>query len=307
MSRQPIAGIRPVAPDVSILTVAGTLAGPDGNASDPIENVEGLRRAPWWSGGVSWRRSACATGHPWPGICPSAAVLAAKKAAASTLSDVDFRPYEFYVPYQCDWATPEDRPTLRAEGQALVEAQSAWHVSREIWAGPADLMNADQSNPNPTLMSEATAIGSEAVDPEAAVALLTQTYVDCTHGAGGVLHVPPILIPNLMHRALISRTGNVLNGPPGFVVSPGPGYPGPGPWGPDGALASPGRVWIYVSGPLEVAMTAPFVLPDDLEATYDRRMNRYELTAERRAIHRFDPCCVFAILTDIPNVGPDAS
>lgn len=308
MSPQPIAGIRPVAPEVSLLTVAGELtrdgAGP---GSDPVAQVDGLRSAPWWTSGVSWRRAACTTGHPWPGICPTPELLAAGKRPAAALDEVEFRPYEFYVPYACEWVTPEGRAEMRAEVLATIEAQTAWHVSRELWTGDADLLNVDQSTPNETLMSAADPLGVEAVEPEAALALLIAEYTACSHVGGAVLHIPPVLLPNLQQKALITRVGNQLRGPMSTLVSPGPGYPGPGPWGPAGAVASPGRVWVYISGPVEVALAAPTVLPEDIASTFDRRTNRVELWAERRAIHRFDPCCVFAILTDIPNVGPDAS
>lgn len=291
---QPIAGIRPVAPRPSLLDVASGLpAGTD------------------WSSGVASRGVACAPGHPWPGICPKDAVVTAKKVVAPVIAEPKFIPFQIYVPYACAWVTPDEEGGMQGDAAAQLESVTAWHVSRELWAGTANLMEKSGAGGvvvNPTLMSEATDLTNvNAVDSVFAIAALLSERAACSQAGGAVLHLPTILIPHLTNQGVVKMVNGKLVGPLDTPVSPGPGYPGPGPWGPDGEAAYPGSVWAYVSGPIEVEVGAPKFLPDTDARRWDQRRNRYELWAERAAIVRFDPCCVYAILVDVPNSAPEAS
>lgn len=284
---EPIAGIRPVAPDVSLLDAATRL----------VDVV--------WRSGVAWRSSGCPEGFPWPGICPEDG---AEKDSAPDISEVEVRPFGFYVPYACDWVTDATQAEMDADALAQMEAVSAWHVSRELWAGDANQLERDIANVNPTLMSTGTDIGGVAPShPVYSVGVLLSEYAACAQSGGAVLHVPIVLIPYLTNQGVLKMENGRLTGPLGTPVSPGPGYPGPGPWGPDGEAAPPGAVWVYVTGPIEYALTEPTLDPDTAQRRWDRRRNRYELWAERRGIVRFNPCCVFAILVDIPESSPEAS
>lgn len=286
---QPIPGIRPVAPEVSLLTSGATQlpAGTD------------------WHSGVKWRGASCSPGHPWPGICPDADLV---KAAAATIAPHAVRPFGFYVPYACDWVTDAEQAGMDDDARAQLQAIQAWHISRELWAGDANNLEASADDTNETLMSSAVDLTvAAAVDATFAVAELLSEYAGCTHAGGAVLHLPIVLIPHLTRLGMLQRVGDRLFGPLGVSVSPGPGYPGPGPWGPNGELANAGTVWAYVSGPIQYDLAAPSLDPDTMARRWDRRMNRYSMWAEQQAIVRFDPCCVFAINVDIPNVAPEAS
>lgn len=287
----PIPGIRPVAPSPTLLDVAGPL---------PTDQ---------WQAGIASRGVSCHGGHPWAGICPDGD---AEKVDPAAIVKPEFWPFTFYVPYACDWSLPDQEAAMAAENLAQLEAVSAWHVSHELWAGTANALEAaviaGDRDPNPTLISEALDLTvTDAVHPVFGLAALMSEYLACTQAGGGVLHVPPILVPFLVHQGVLSQVGSVLRAPLGFTVSAGPGYPGTGSPGPDGDLAPPGQVWVIVSGPVEYALGEPKVLPEASQRHAERRLNRYELWAERRAIVRFDPCCVFAILVDVPNSAPEAS
>lgn len=290
---QPIKGIRPVAPEVSLRT-SGATSLPAGTN---------------WDSGISWRSAGCVVGHPWAGICSKPADVDAEKVVAPSIAEIAFRPVTFYVPWSCDWVTDDQVDEVRGDALAQLEAVTDWHLSRELWAGSANLREVDSGNLNPTLMSEAAdlTVGDHPVHAVYAIGDLLANHADCAQAGGAVLHVPIVLIPFLTNQGVIKRVGDRLLGPMDTPVSPGPGYPGPGPWGPDGDVAPPGSVWVYVTGPVEYDLTAPKVMPDDQQARWDRRRNRYELVAERRAIVRFDPCCIFALNVDVPNAGSEAS
>lgn len=289
---EPIAGIRPVAP------AGGTIL----DAGYPLPPGD-------WRSGVASRSSGCIAGHPWAAICPTAAHIDTGKVNAPAIGEAEVRPFQFYVPWACDWVTPDQYAEMDAEARGNIEAVSAWHLSRELWTGVANDRENDSANrDNPTLMSEAIDIGG--VEPANAVfalgALLAE-YAGCTQAGGATLHVPIILVPYLTNQGVLKMDGNQLVGPLNTRVSAGPGYPGPGPWGPDGEVAPAGSVWMYVTGPVEYALAEPVLEPDRAERRFDRRRNRYEIWAERRGIVRFNPCCVSAMLVDIPNSTPTAS
>lgn len=111
------------------------------------------------------------------------------------------------------------------------------------------------------------------------------------------IHVPLYAIPTLIESQTItwddSGTGRWMYGP--WVVS-ADCYEGLGVATPSGANPSPGpadpaacEAWVYITGPVEVAI-------GDLEviADVDERTNGQIQLVERLGILRYDPCCVYA-------------
>lgn len=288
---EPIRPIPVVAPSPSILTSARPL-------SDDRD----------WSAGISWSPAGCIPSFSHP-RCPSSP--ADKDTGAGLGAPVQVDPFWIYTPLSCDWVT--DGEAVAGPARDLTEAHTAERIGAALWMGEG--LSAD----NPTLRNSAVDVsigGGGAGDLDDVVAALLANYERCTGGSGGaVLHIPSVLIPGALGGIagggrVAWPEGNFYRAALGAVVSPGPGYPwgastaGEGGFGP---ITDPGppaeyagnaidESWIYVTGPIEYATTPVRVLPEEEADRRGLRMNRYEVWAERQAIVRFDPCCVFAAL-----------
>ena len=65
--------------------------------------------------------------------------------------------------------------------------------------------------------------------------------------------------------------------------------------------------WIYITGPVEYAVSDVIVLPESERERMAFRQNTYEVWGERDAIVRFDPHCVFAVMVINPAPMPEVS
>lgn len=284
---QPIPGIKPTPPAVSLLTAARPL--PPGTT---------------WKSGVSWRGAACAPGYRWP-YCG----LSEDRHAAKAISKPQFYPYQIYVPYECDEALQETQQTVdgetisiesyRADAQAEAESVTPFHVSQELWTGTIEALN-------PSLESEATDLAGAAAHPVVVLGQLLDAYYasDAQGGSTPIVHATMSVVVSLMGHGLVNQVGDVFYGP-GCRISPGPGYPVGGLSGPDGADAGAGNVWTYISGPVEYGLGPIEVTPDEPNAHFDRRTNLFRVWAQRMAIHRFDTGCIFAKKTYLPAPTAD--
>lgn len=284
-------GIVPRGPGPSLLTAAARLP-------------QGID----WRDGISFRQTHCFAADRWA-QCPG---VSDEKVSPSGGGLATFFPFTAYVPASCDWLLPENaQGEYDPEVRAQLDAASAWELSRELWTGET---NADGVDASPGLQrpfpGEADEFepshilnGGVATNPIDAIGQLLEAYAAATEVGGATLHIPLVLVPLLVQNGTISLSGQVMTVGNLAVVSPGPGYPSEGAWGPrtaanpNGTVAADGHLWMYVTGPVEYDM-APVVLePENPEARwFDRRTNQYYVVAERRMIYRFDPCAVWAIL-----------
>jgi hypothetical protein len=280
---EPIPSIKPRQPTPSLLTVA-----------------RGLPAGFEWRTGISWRSAVCAPGFRWP-FCPDAETVAAGKPDPNEIIKPQFYPYTIGVNYACDWIRWDDTNEYGYidDAKAQCDAVTPWHMSRELWTGEIEPQN-------PSLISVAVDVSADvAVHPVTALGMLLEAYFNCPadgtdtgSGTGTpVVHVPYSVLGALIANHVVNQQGDFYVGPNCFV-SPGPGYP----IGSDAAPANENDslsadAWMYVSGPIEYAVDPVAVLDDN----FDRRTNRYQALAERRVIHRFDPCCVFAVGVYVPS------
>lgn len=287
---QPIGPIAPVKASVSLFSVARQL---------PSEN---------WLTGVTWHRGLncgdpTGDGSNGPGyrleFCAGATDLEVPTAGAIP----EFYPYDIYVPYACDWVV--DEQTYRDDARAALDATSVYHVARELWMGDTEALN-------PSLISEATDVSAaDPVHPITAVGTLLEAWSNCTQQGGDgrfgpVIHAPYSIVTELLAKGVAAEIGDVIHGPAGSLVSPGPGYPTGNAAAPtDGADGA--DAWVYITGPVEYALGDLQVNPEGDAARFNPRMNRYEVTARRQAIHRFDPCCVFAVAVYQPSPADSAT
>lgn len=86
--------------------------------------------------------------------------------------------------------------------------------------------------------------------------------------------------------------GGVLRSALGSLFSFGVGY---GNVGPDGTPAPDGVAWIYGTGPVFLARTAPFMNPPTFADALDREINRVYWWAQRRYLLATDTCASFAV------------
>lgn len=279
----PVSPIIAPSPSPSILSVAGRLVDVD------------------WREGVAWS-ALCQRGDVWP-RCQTDPT--ARKCEAEERALVQVDSFAIYAPLACDWQN--DGETFASEAAAHLDSLTAYHVGNALWMGrglPPGHLSLRQ------VAVDVTVSPGVGVHPLTAISTLLANYERCAQRGGAVLHVPSILIPFLMDAQVVSRDGPMLRGPLGSLVSPGPGYPqgattpgpdGAGPW--DGSqflgnLAD--ETWVYVSGPVEVGLGEVMVIPDAPPAELIRQNTR-EVWAERLAIVRLDPCCVFAALVEVPS------
>lgn len=296
--KQPIERIRPVAPQVSILTSARALPAVD------------------WSTGIAWSASGCTPSALWP-RCPDSDDL---KTLADGLGDlVATDPFLVYTGIECEYVLTQGGDRIQQAAEELTDVHTAWAVARALWLGEGLPTVADDNyGLPPTLRRVATDISIGGVDGplDDVVAALLRAYEACTGGSGGaVLHIPSILITAALGGGdggarVAVQEGNIYRGPLGSVISPGPGYPhdsstqGANGYGPLVSAGPPevyrgngyDEAWVYVTGPIEYAVGPVTSVGTVEERHAPFRMNKYVEVAERQAIVRFDPCCVFAAL-----------
>ncbi len=307
---QPVESIRPRRPTPSLLTVARDMTSvwsgllPAVNIDDPVLN--GPR--PKWATGISWRAATCVPGYR-SGFCDDS-----EREDPVTIIDPEFCPYGIYLPYRCDWVLPASTPSLASDtptepdyirdASDQLDAVTAFHVANELWRGSA--------SGDPSLMSSATDVtgAGGAVHPVTAVGTLLDAFqgygAATSDGQGGgipIIHAPSSIVTSLIANYLVNQQGDILYGPCGSLVSYGPGYPvdGTGNFGPGGDVAGAGNEWIYITGAVEYALGPISVFPTAPEDQVDRRSNAFQIWAQRQAIHRFDPLCVFACKAYVPT------
>lgn len=283
----PAPRISPVPPGPSLLTSARRLPSLD------------------WVRGIEWA-PACQRTFSQE-FCPAEPTkeLSEDRALAQA------HPFMIYTPMVCDLTTV-DVSDVSVSAEELTDTHTAFQLADALWMGatvePGDV----------TLRGSAIDISNSTVfDLDDAVAALLSAYEDCTGGNGGaVVHMPSTLAPFALGGGsggarVCWPEGNIYRGPLGSVIVPGPGYPlgdsaaGAGGYGPStgsGNFAgnTDAQTWLYVSGPVEYDVGPIAVLPETERDRIPFRTNRYEVWAERPAIVRVDPCCVFAVLTANP-------
>lgn len=229
-----------------------------------------------WRTGLIWRSTADVLAETQAYNC-----TAFEWSAYNTLAIPDIDPFLVGVVHGCDGHVNETE--YRAEAEAALEAKQAWLIAREVWMG------ADHAE---SLQSAATTVSGTG-DPLDVIDNLIQNHQDATKGGRSVVHVPRTLLGLLDDR--LTRVGNRLQLADGTVVIPGPGYPtGSGAYGPDGASQTASQQWIYVTGPIEAALSPITTFP-----TRTPDQNQVTVYVQRAVIARFDPTFVMAGLATL--------
>ena len=270
----PAPAIKPLAPEVSLLTSARSL---------PVERGS----FDSWRSGLSHREISDMVTGRYPGKTLSSG---AQKTDDQAPTVSGHRPFLIYSHHKC--VQPVNEQEIRSEALAKLEATTPYHLARELWTGSTDtdmlsLMNSLGTGEDITTGTAATV--------EVGLQRLIRGYEDATGGALGMIHAPSEVAWELSNAGMIERSGNRFVTPHGHIVVPGPGYPSEGAFGPAGDVAASGEAYVWMTSMVEVAIGDPFV--KGLESGWDR-LNEVEVYAERWAIARFDTTSVQAVLID---------
>lgn len=300
MGYQPIGRIEPVAPAPSLVSSAS-----------PLPNVD-------WRTGIEW--SPVCQPSTNLDICP-----AGERIPPNGRAVVHSNPFTLYTPQSCDM--PVDGEDMTRIVNALTEIHTTAQLELALWMGEGlPVSDLEQV----TLRRSAIDVAQASpLDLDDGVAQLLVHYNEATGGNGGALiHIPAGLAPFALGGGgggarLCWPEGNTYRGPLQSLVVPGPGYPnGFSPNGPDGhgpLLSAPGVApeeyagnevgtsWIYITGPVEYAVTPVEVIPEHERDRVIPFTNEYEVWGQREAIFRFDPCSTFATLVVNPAPMPEVS
>jgi hypothetical protein len=262
-----------------------------------------------WQAGIAVRPIGCA--EP----------IARRFSCTTPLADLEpvtrpgelaFEPVQIVIADSCDsrgYSAANFGPRVRA----AVEAGTSKAIEHDLWTGsggaggfylrnPATLagvVNAPVTvgqNPDTQLVSP--------VDPDVALAALSQALSDCGVGAKGMIHLP-VHLGELVALHLNTEGQRLVTRTRGDIVVVGSGYDGTGPTGHPQATPPLGTAWAYATaGIFNLLLSETTVYPGTLAEALDRSTNTITYSAERFALVYGNECCTYAVLVNtVPAVS----
>lgn len=197
----------------------------------------------------------------------------------------------------------EDRFEI-AKKQLEVATQKA--VELELWEGVAALA---ETNGNDFLrqLGVATVVNNGALAPATALMLLEQAISSSPAGTNGVIHMTRDVASILGSRLIYSpadggKTGKAMTRL-GTEVVIGSGYTGAGRIDDTHATASASNKWMFATGPIDVHLSKPEVVNENLGQGFTASTNTNDLTvkAVRAAAVYFDPSIHYTVRLALPT------
>ena len=197
----------------------------------------------------------------------------------------------------------EDRFEI-AKKQLEVATQKA--VELELWEGVAALA---ETNGNDFLRQSgaASVVNSGALAPATALMLLEQAISSSPAGTNGVIHMTRDVASILGSRLIYSpadggKTGKAMTRL-GTEVVIGSGYTGAGRIDDTHATASASNKWMFATGPIDVHLSKPEVVNENLGQGFTASTNTNDLTvkAVRAAAVYFDPSIYYTVRLALPT------
>lgn len=188
--------------------------------------------------------------------------------------------------------------------QLEVATQKA--VERELWEGVAALA---ETNGNDFLReaAAATVVNSGALAPATALMLLEQAISSSPAGTNGVIHMTRDVASILGSRLIYSpadggKTGKAMTRL-GTEVVIGSGYTGAGRIDDANATASASNKWMFATGPIDVHLSKPEVVNENLGQglTVSTNTNTLTVKAVRAAAVYFDPSIHYTVRLALPT------
>lgn len=199
--------------------------------------------------------------------------------------------------------TGEDRFKLAIK-QLEVASQKALEL--ELWEGVAALA---ETNGNDFLREAATAtvVNSGALAPATALMLLEQAISSSPAGTNGVIHMTRDVASILGSRLIYSpadggKTGKAMTRL-GTEVVIGSGYTGAGRISDANTTASASNKWMFATGPIDVHLSKPEVVNENLGQgiTVSTNTNTLTVKAVRAAAVYFDPSIHYTVRLALPT------
>lgn len=197
----------------------------------------------------------------------------------------------------------EDRFEI-AKKQLEVATQKA--VELELWEGVAALA---ETNGNDFLRQSgaASVVNNGALAPATALMLLEQAISSSPAGTNGVIHMTRDVASILGSRLIYSpadggKTGKAMTRL-GTEVVIGSGYTGAGRIDDTHATASASNKWMFATGPIDVHLSKPEVVNENLGQGFTASTNTNDLTvkAVRAAAVYFDPSIYYTVRLALPT------
>lgn len=240
-----------------------------------------------WRRGVQYVPEGCKA----PDAVPACGDIV--KPESTPPEAVDFRPYGIVATDGCNDPWYTNAEFLQRAQRSLSMGESAI-LARELLQSTV--------TGNPDLANTATDL-TPGTGPvgwlEAATALLF-AMMNAGYVGDVVIHAPSWMQPSFEASQIgdtdsATRQSYIGSHPVVFDA----GYSGlVGPGGVAGAALPNVAGWVYATGPVEYAF-GPLFPDEDATIASDNVLNDRYVVAERPGIVRFDPCQVFAILTEV--------
>jgi hypothetical protein len=199
--------------------------------------------------------------------------------------------------------TGEDRFAI---AKKQLEAATQKALEHEFWEGHAARA---ETNGNDFLKKAAgaTVVNSGALAPATALMLLEEALTDSPTGTNGVIHMTRDVASILGSRLIYSpadggKTGKAMTRL-GTEVVIGSGYTGAGRIGDANTSASASNKWMYATGALDVHLSKPEVVNENLGQGFTVSTNTNDLTvkAVRAAAVYFDPSIHYTVRLALPT------
>lgn len=232
----------------------------------------------WQASGIQWEDDLCGDGTlTFIDNCPPATGFT--KPAERNLKFCSAEPFEAVGSYDCSVVGRDSGEAFDIARRRLM-AWEGRQVERTLWTGITSNGSVAPSFAfgNPGCGLEPVDLNpAGAVNPVSAFSLLEERLADEV-GCGGLIHVPSSVVAYLKAQRQIEVVGTEMYSPLGFQIVAGRGYTGSGP---AGVAAAVGTAWIFGTGPMLVARSNMFMVPDAVGEAVNRRINSITVRAER--------------------------
>lgn len=260
-----------------------------------------------WIGGIQFVPEPCGGGGISLNEC---ATEECQSKVANTLEEsVKWRPWNVYSMVRCStFSTPGEVPAAARQtfdnSKGVISAFELTYGAANYlqYSGVGDdVRNPILATPNQIFPTSATGdwIDAEVKMLDEGWRIILNTLADLYTGTEGVIHVSPGLASLLLTVEAIDVQGGVIRtNVGGHLVLAANGYPGGAPRpadelpnGQSPAKYHPGVEWVYVTGPVGLALGDVHE-----DTTLEHRRNNYYTLAEQFVLPYFDPSCAqFAV------------
>lgn len=254
-----------------------------------------------WEAGIIWQPLCAAGGTTYDECLVVTGVGAVPEppAKAPTFENERRAATPFTVLARKDCSAPTYwNNALQEVAEGLTESE-AFEVERAFWTGSAGgqqvvfphlAANAALVVDGDTLQLAADEVNGAALDIVEALGRIEQELADCYRGLG-VIHVPPVLVPQLAADMLLVKDGSRYRTPNGNLIAIGNGYTGSSPAG----AVTAGTAWMYATGAMFYARSE--IRQATRIESFDRDNNTLEQLGERTYVVGWD-CCLLAVPVD---------